>query len=44
MSSLLNNLLDGTEDLVQMGLKGYKHARNEVIGIVYLLIHCYEVI
>ncbi|KAF8737923.1 hypothetical protein AX14_012197 [Amanita brunnescens Koide BX004] len=32
MGSLLTDLLDGTEDILQLGLKGYKHARNEVIG------------
>lgn len=33
MSSLLTDLLDGTEDVLRLGMKGYKHARNEVIGI-----------
>ncbi|KAF8622038.1 hypothetical protein AX15_007323 [Amanita polypyramis BW_CC] len=32
MSSFLNNILGDTEDFVQLGLKGYKHARDEVIG------------
>ena len=35
MSSLLNDLLDGTEDIFQLGKKGFTHARNEVIGILY---------
>lgn len=42
MASLLSGLLDGTkdildgtEDILQIGRKGFKHARNEVIGILY---------
>ncbi len=41
MSSFLSDLLDGTEEILQLGTKGFKHARNEVIGILYppLLTH-----